>query len=273
MASVYSDAEMVENRVTVSADDLEGHTSVWIDGMEYAVQADGESCYVDLPDGSAKTMIAYTYYVGDETDIHSQYPLGMKVWTLKNEDGLYTATRVEELDNILQYSGSSIRVTGNKGVRMITSIEQVKKHDLTNGGLAGYTLKEYGTLIAWSSKLEEGNPLVLGESYVSSNYAYLRDVADPVFNETEELMQYTNVLVGFSNSQCRKDIAMRPYMILEDEAGEEITLYGGIVHRSIGYIAWQNRDVFAPGSAAYEYVWDIIHSVYGDIYDEEYQTP
>lgn len=46
-------------------------------------------------------MIAYTYHVGDSTDIHTRYPVSMKVWTLKNEDGVYTATRVEELDNIL----------------------------------------------------------------------------------------------------------------------------------------------------------------------------
>ena len=64
---------------------------------------------------------------------------------------------------------------------------------------------------------------------------------------------------------------MRPYIILEDAEGNEVTLYGGIIRRSIGYIAWQNRNSFQPGDPAYDYVWEIIHYVYGDRYDEEYK--
>ena len=89
--------------------------------------------------------------------------------------------------------------------------------------------------------------------------------------DTGALIQYTNVLVGFSMEECKKDIAMRPYMILESPDGEQVTIYGGIVHRSIGYIAYRNRDVFAPGSDAYEYVWNIIREVYGTEYDAEYK--
>ena len=83
-------------------------------------------------------------------------------------------------------------------------------------------------------------------------------------------MQYTNVLVNFSNAQCRNDIALRSYMILEDENGEELVIYGGIVYRSIGYIAYQNRNAFQPGTEEYTYIWDIIHYVYGDVYDDEF---
>ena len=43
------------------------------------------------------------------------------------------------------------------------------------------------------------------------------------------------------------------------------------LYRSIGYIAYQNRAAFQPGTAAYEYVWDIIRYVYGDQYDAEYK--
>ena len=251
---------------------LNSHTSVWIDGTEYPVKTAGTTRYVDLPDGSAKTMVAYTYHTDDLSDIHKQYPISMKVWMLSCEDGFYTADRVEELDDILQYSGSSIRVTGKKGVRMITSIAKDKKSSLTSEGLAGYTLKEYGTAVAWANQLGDTKPLVLGRSYVKSNYAYRKDVADPVFAYQQNLMQYTNVLVGFTDAQCKQDLAMRPYMILENAAGEEITLYGGTVIRSIGYIAYQNRNAFTAGTEAYEYVWNIIHSVYGNAYDAEYRT-
>ena len=78
------------------------------------------------------------------------------------------------------------------------------------------------------------------------------------------------MLVGFTLDQCKDDIAMRSYMILEDKDGTQITIYGGIVYRSIGYIAYQNRSVFKPGTSSYEYVWEIIRKVYGSKYDAEY---
>ena len=59
---------------------------------------------------------------------------------------------------------------------------------------------------------------------------------------------------------------MRPYMILADAGGNEITLYGGIVERSIGYIAAQNHDTFGAGTEARDYVWNIITHVYGEDY-------
>ena len=258
--------ETAENRVVVDASELAGYSTVWIDGAEYTLSKHGDKCYVDLPDSNARTMVIYTY----NSSLQNRYPVGMKVWTLENTDGTYTATRQESFDDILQYSGMSIRVTGKKGIRMITSIESAKKNALTSDGLAGYTLKEYGTVIAWASQISETKPLILGVSYVKSNYAYKKGIADPVFAYSGDLMQYTNVLVNFSNEQCKNDIAMRSYMILEDEKGEELTLYGGIVNRSIGYIAYQNRDVFEPQTSEYNYIWNIIHYVYGDVYDDEF---
>lgn len=255
----------VENQVTIPAAELNGQTSVWIDGKEYAVNTDSGMPCVDLPNSDAKTMVAYTYQNGDNADVHTHIPTGMKVWTLSNTDGLYTATHVEELDDVLGYAGCSIRVKGNQGIRMVTSLDQADKDALTAAGLAGYTLEEYGTAIAWASQLGTAKPLVLGKSYVSSNYAYKKGVADPIFSSDGNVMQYTNVLVGFSLDQCSDDIAMRPYMILKDAEGNEITLYGAIVERSIGYIALQNTEKVEAGTEAYDYIWKIITHVYGEV--------
>ena len=265
LATEMDSTQSAEGRIMM--DSSINQASVWIDGIEYAVQNSGDNKYVDLPAGTVPgSMVTYDYHVGDPNDVHTQYPVGMQVWALnKNADGSYTPEKLEELNNILQYSGSSIRITGKKGIRMITSIEQNKKNDLVSGGLDGYKLLEYGTVLAWSSDLAGGNPLVLGPDYAKSNYAYKKGAADPVFAYEGNLMQYTNVLVGFTLDECKDDIAMRPYMILEGPDGEQMTIYGGIVQRSIGYIAWQNRYVFRPGTAAYNYVWEIIRHVYGDI--------
>ena len=261
-------ADTAAGRIILDGTSLSGQSVVWVDGVAYPVTESGGSRFVALPDGAEpSSVVTYSYHVGDPGDIHTQYPVGMQVWALnRNADGSFTPEKVEALSNILQYSGSSIRITGNKGIRMITSMEQSKKNDLTSGGLAGYQLLEYGTVLSWTSDLAGGNSLVLGRDYARSNYAYKKDVADPVFAYSGNLMQYTNVLVGFTMDQCADDIAMRPYMILEKPDGSEMTIYGGTVHRSIGYIAWQNRNTFTPGSDAYEYVWEIIRHVYGDVY-------
>ena len=252
----------VEDQITIPAEELNGQASVWIDGMEYTVNTENDMIYVDLPDSNARTMVVYTY--GESNG--KPYPSGMKVWMLENEDGLYTAVRTAELDNILGYEGCSIRVSGKQGIRMITSVEESDKDALTGAGLAGYTLVEYGTAIAWANQISESRPLTLGKSYVSSNFAYSKaEGKDPIFSYEDDRILFTNVLVGFTLDQCKDDIAMRPYMILADADGNEITLYGGIVERSIGYIAQQNADAFNPETQAdaYNYVHQIIDYVYG----------
>lgn len=253
--------------VQLEGEELLSQSVVYINGLPYPVQGEGENRYVNLPTEEDCFMVTYTYHVGDANDIHTQYPTGMKVYKVSGGE----ITHIPELDSILQYSGSSIRITGNKGIRMITSLTKDAKAKLTANGLAGYKLVEYGTALCFASEIPEGDALVLGKPYARSNYAYKKGVADPVFATSGNLTQYTNVLVGFSLDQCKDDIAMRPYIILEDAKGEQITIYGGTIYRSIGYIAYQNRNVFNAGTASYNYVWEIIHHVYGDKYDADYK--
>ena len=257
--------------------ELQNQTTVWIDGASYPVTADPDRKIVRVPENSnikeGSALVTYEYHTGTAGDVHTQYPTGMKVWILsQQEDGNFTATRVSEFDNLLQYSGCSIRIVGVKGIRMITSINQSTKKALTGAGLAGYTLVEYGTALCRASALADGQPMTLENPNVKYNYAYKKGVADPVFKYSGNLVQYTNVLVGFTDDDCKDDIAMRPYIILQNESGDTVTIYGGIIYRSIGYIAYQNRNAFAVGSDAYEYVWSIIHHVYGDEFDADYKS-
>lgn len=74
-----------------------------------------------------------------------------------------------------------------------------------------------------------------------------------------------------TNEKCVPDLAMRPYMILKNRDGIQTVLYGGTIRRSIGYIAYQNRNAFKSGTPSYAFIWDIIHYVYGDAYDADYK--
>ena len=253
------------------AKDFDG-SSIGMDADGKTIAPDGEGNYPTLtvPEGNTVLLSVSTYNLPEGADPHARYPVGMAVYKLTNTDGTTTVERISELDNLLRYAGSSIRITGNKGIRMITGISSSLKNALTGGGAAGYTLEEYGTVLCWSSEINGG--LSLTDGYARHNYAYSRaNGADPVFRYAGDTIQYTNVLVGFSSEQCVDDIAMRPYITLRDADGNTYTLYGGIVNRSIGYIAYQNRGAFAPGTNAYNYIWDIIHFVYGDAYDEDYK--
>ena len=246
-------------------------TEIWADGIQLPVEQENGQFLVYLPREDMTNLVIYTMNENATEDVHTQYPVGMKVWMLKYENDTYAATYIPEFDNLLNYAGCSIRIAGVKGVRMITSIQKDTKNALTGKGLAGYTLVEYGTALCWADEIEPMSGLTLGQEYTKSNYAYKKGEADPVFKKTATHIQYTNVLVGFNEDQCIPDIAMRPYIILEDAAGQQITIYGGTIYRSIGYIAYQNRNVFQANSKAYKYVWEIIHHVYGNQYEEDYK--
>ena len=253
------------------AKDFDG-SSIGMDADGKTIAPDGEGNYPTLtvPEGNTVLLSVSTYNLPEGADPHTRYPVGMAVYKLTNTDGTATVERISELDNLLRYAGSSIRITGNKGIRMITGVSSSLKNALTGGGAAGYTLEEYGTVLCRSSEINGG--LSLTDGYARHNYAYSRaNGTDPVFRYAGDTLQYTNVLVGFSSEQCVDDIAMRPYITLRDADGNTYTLYGGIVNRSIGYIAYQNRGAFAPGTNAYNYIWDIIHFVYGDASDEDYK--
>ena len=223
------------------------------DGSSIGVDVDGKTVYPDgegnyprltVPEGTTTLISVSTCNLPEGVDPHTRYPVSMAVYKATNTDGTTSVERISEMDDLLRYAGSSIRITGNKGIRLITGINASLKSALTSEGVAGYTLEEYGTLLCWASEVQNGS-LSLSDAYARHNYAYsLANGTDPVFRYAGDVVQYTNVLVGFSNEQCVDDIAMRPYITLRDADGNTYTLYGGIVNRSIGYIAYQNRGAF-----------------------------
>ena len=239
---------------------LAGQTEVWVDGVACPVQTDAGT-YAALPE-SGDLLTTYTYKQGTSTAAHENYPTGMAVYSIVRDDGGAKLQKIDELDNLLQYSGCSIRINGKPGIRMITSLTKEAKEALKKGELAGYTLEEYGTVVAWDVGADMQLPLTLGNGN-KHNYAYKKGVSDPVFSNVDNLTQYTNVLVwdSLTDAQLAQDILMRPYIILSKDDGKTVTLYGGTVSRSIGYVAQQNADTFPKGSAGYNYVHDIIDRV------------
>ena len=245
--------------------DFDNEENVTVNGRTYPIGTDGGR-YVNLPE-TGGILQRFTYLNGTYSAAHENYPTGMTAYRIIRQEGGAKLERIDGLDNLLIYSGCSIRISGKQGIRMITGITQDNKKALTSkAGLAGYTLEEYGTLICWKTDVASGDDFSLDMSCARHNYAYLKGKADPVFAKQDGKMLYTNVLVGFSLEDCAKDLILRPYIKLKDmTTGETVTLYGGSVCRSIGYIAKQNADTYKPGTAGYKYV----HKIIGAVYDQE----
>ena len=241
--------------------EFDGKTTVTVDGTEYPIEQMNGTRYVNLPE-TGDLLTIYSFKDGTPAGSYTNYPTGMQVFRITRQEGGAKAEEITEFANLLNYAGCSIRVSGKKGIRMITAIDQnVKKSLVSKAGLAGYTLEEYGTVVQWADTLGS-NTLNLNSSD-KQNYAYKKGKADPIFAKVDGMIQYTNVLVGFTDAQCQPDLVMRPYIKLKDTATDEtVTLYGGCVTRSIGYVAWQNRDTYKPGTASYKYVHKIIAAVY-----------
>ena len=237
--------------------------NVTVNGRTYPIGTDGGR-YVNLPE-TGDILQRFTYRSGTYSAAHENYPTGMAAYRILRQEGGAKLEPIEGLEDLLIYSGCSIRISGKQGIRMITGITQDNKKALTSkAGLSGYTLEEYGTLICWNTDVASGDDFSLDMSCARSNYAYLKGKADPVFAKQDGKMLYTNVLVGFSLEDCAKDLILRPYIKLKDmTTGETVTLYGGSVCRSIGYIAKQNENTYKPGTAGYKYVHKIINAVYG----------
>lgn len=246
-------------------EEFEGKTTVTVDGKEYPIeemagylQRIPTQRYVNLPE-TGDLLTIYSFKDGTPEGSYTNYPTGMQVFRITRQEGGAKAEEITEFANLLNYAGCSIRLTGTKGIRMITGISENARTALIGAqGLAGYTLEEYGTVVMRGV----GTPTL--ENSHSYNFAYKKGKADPVFARAGGMIQYTNVLVGFSLEDCKDTLTLRPYIKLKDTTtGETVTLYGGCVSRSIGYIAKQNENTYKPGTAGYKYIHEIIDAVYG----------
>lgn len=238
-------------------------TTVYVDGVAATMNVSGGNGTVSIEGTEPHSIVLYEYNKAGASDPHTVYPTGMHAWVVTCENGSYVAKRYYGFDDLLRYAGSSIRITGNKGIRMITGITEQAKGALTGSGIAGYTVVETGTLLAWSDRVQNES-LTFDTQGVSRGKAYVKGKTNPVFSKSGGIEYYTNVLVGFNTAdQYKRDMAMRPYIILADKSGNQVVLYGGTLHRSIGYIAQQNANAFSKGTAAYNYVHGIINACKG----------
>lgn len=220
---------------------------MWLDGVAYQGEIRNGSLIAAAADGSAKTAVIYKY---NEAGV----PTGMYVWELGYNGVAYTATPLPGLEDLLTYHGFSIRITGKTGIRFKTGISADLRGRLTSGGVDGYSLKEYGTLVTSNANLGQ-YPMIKGGQKIASGLSYGMDgngaMQDLVFETVDGRYRFTSVLVGLPVEQYKTEFAFRGYAVLEKN-GVQTTVYGPVVARSIYALAGQlvGQGTYPAGSDA-----------------------
>lgn len=229
--------------------------SIYLDGIGYSAVSRNGSYIINAADASAKTAIMYKYNAAN-------IPVGMYVWNLSYQNGAYTATPVPELEDLLSYHGFSIRITGNSGIRFKTGIAAALRDKLTGSGVSGYKLKEYGTLVMNNANRHQ-YPLIKDGVKVAGGRSYGRNenniLEDKIYETVSGRYRFTSVLTSLPVAQYKTEFAFRGYMILT-KGGQDITLYGPTVWRSIYSLAQQviTSGQYSQGSEADQFLRKLV---------------
>lgn len=241
----------------VSITPPDGYTdpTIYLDGIAYsAVLRDG-NYVVSALGGDVKTAVMYKYN-------GSGVPIGMSVWRLSHNGTTFNVTAVPELTDLLTYHGFSIRITGKAGIRFKTGISADLRGQLTGGGVAGYTLKEYGTLVMNNANrnqypmVKNGEKVLSGQSY---GYNESGNLEDKIYETVDGRYRFTSVLVGLPANQYKVEYAFRGYAVLNKD-GQELIVYGPPVAKSIYSLAQQvlEKGQYASGSEADQFLRKLI---------------
>ncbi len=223
------------------------NTTVYLDGVAYTPTKRNGHYITKASGAAAKSAVVYQY--------NSQgVPTGMYVWTLDYKNNAYVATAQPQMTNLLSYHGFSIRITGKSGIRFKTGISSDLRNQFLSGGVNGYTLKEYGTLVMNNANRDK-YPMIRGGEKVLSGVSYGLDEngnkVDKIYETVSGRYRFTSVLVGLPPEQYKTEFAFRGYAVLEKN-GVQTVIYGPIVAKSIYNLAQQflDAEIYAEGSDA-----------------------
>ncbi len=231
------------------------NTTVHLDGVAYTPAKRNGLYIAKAPGSTAKSAVVYQY--------NSQgVPTSMYVWTLDYKNNAYVTTEQPQMTNLLSYHGFSIRITGKSGIRFKTGISADLRNQFLSGGVNGYTLTEYGTLVMNDAN-RTNYPMIRGGEKVLSGVSYGLDEnsnkVDKIYETVNGRNRFTSVLVGLPPEQYKTEFAFRGYAVLEKD-GVQTVIYGPIVAKSIYNLAQQFLDagIYAEGSDAHTFLNKLI---------------
>ena len=137
-------------------------------------------------------------------------------------------------------------------------------------GAGGFTLTECGTLAAYRKSFT--GELLLSTPGATKSVACSGDSWQLQLSEDGDELLFYGELTDIPDDRCTEEIVLRSYLKITDASGRDTVIYGGEVTRSIGYVAWQNRNSYDSGTENYSRIWEYVHAQYGNKYDDEYHA-
>ncbi len=265
--------------IDLSDADVKPGDAVDVDGKKYIVD---ENLQIWVENQDCKILVTYSYTKSAEpgpdkdpalAEIHQTYPIGMRVWQLnftENETSSgYSKMELKDMQDIMLYQGTSIRMVGNRGIRLFTQVPVARRDALAAGQLnkgsilEGYQLVEYGTLFGL---VENSTDLVFDPNVTTNRSLAYGSSGERTFSNDGTNLRYTGMLVfdvddAKSLENCAKEILWRPYMVLEKD-GQQVVIHGGMIQRSVGYVAYQNRNLETTAEN-HAFIMTIVDYVYG----------
>ncbi len=279
------DADLQSAQLVVKGYAVKGFTEgeeVEINGNTYTPDEDG-TIWISKEDHDAiqgliyRIVTSYDYATSENAvedpmdpgnkNGHKDYPENMYVWFLTYDEATktYSAEEIKDLENFLAYQGTSIRwnkkLTEKNAVRVHTNVPMSERADLIDGTLLngtpleGLRLVEYGTQVQKAG----GTKIMKSQAYFTNEKGKLED---RIFAQSKKdnFIQYTGAFVfdGDNAETSKMELQIRTYMILQDANGNQVTIYGGELQRTIGYVALQNQNTYKNGTAADKFIENII---------------
>lgn len=211
---------------------------ICIDGVNYEGLNESGSTY--SADPGNKTSKVAVVYKNDAKGV----PRGMYIWTLRYVNGAYVATPQPELADLIVAQGFSVRITGVSGIRFRSAMNTSQRQALEGSGLAGFKLKEFGTIYTGTRNIVEGRPLLINQSYTSGDQDPSVKIDDSG-NKVKEIVTKENdkdiisfVITNMPADKYKNVYYFRAYANLIKD-GEMITVYGPIRSKSLFAVADQ----------------------------------
>ena len=184
----------------------------------------------------------------------------MNVWLLEKDEetGNYNAVRAEFFDNLLVYSGTSIRIKGSQGIAVHTTLNTGVWNSLVNKGYHGYQVLEAGLLVSVLTNGGVTDPVV-GDAGVIKGVSYSWNGNMRSINNEGNTSYYMNTIVfGDDLSKTKWELACRPYIRMIDSNNKEVYLYGGTLVRSIRSVAQQIQSIYKDDAKVSEFIQRIL---------------
>lgn len=130
-----------------------------------------------------------------------------------------------------------------QGIRVKTSIDTTM---LKPNYIEGYTVTEYGTLVARTDRLGEDVPLHPSETdtqTVLTGVAYAYDLEcnevtkNIIYEKHGNQLTYTGVLVGITTENYDVEFSVRSYVVFSKQGEKDVIVYGGTYDLSIKAIS------------------------------------